>query len=305
MATACWWWDRAGHQILGLLTATDKSYAAPSGSARAPPRGRRRLTAADGFRPMTSPTPPSKRPWRVAAAHREVPSGSVRSRSTPARLQTRPRGQDRRTDRRPVRIDRFEVLATRRTTRSSTSTSRWTVSSGTYIGTGRDVGATLGVGGHLTALRRTKVAGSGWGGGAHSGAPRRRTAVELFTGRGVPAGVPAPGPHHRRSRVGQPRQGHWNRGHRRRLRGVAPGGDVSALHTDEASRPIGRLDPLRRFSNQGLGASSHWARRRVEDGLEACRERAVALFAQFCGPRSPDWRWLAARPSSRRASRGR
>ena len=58
-----------------------------------------------------------------------------------------------------MRIDRFEVLAVRRgTASSSTSTSRWTAPSGTYIrALARDVGDALGVGGHLTALRRTRV----------------------------------------------------------------------------------------------------------------------------------------------------
>ena len=43
-------------------------------------------------------------------------------------------------------------------TASSTWTSRSTARSGTYIrALARDVGAALGVGGHLTALRRTRV----------------------------------------------------------------------------------------------------------------------------------------------------
>jgi tRNA pseudouridine55 synthase len=58
---------------------------------------------------------------------------------------------------RPVRIDRFDILAIRR--------DQWVdvdvevdCSSGTYIrALARDVGAALGVGGHLTALRRTRV----------------------------------------------------------------------------------------------------------------------------------------------------
>ena len=60
-------------------------------------------------------------------------------------------------DARPVRIDRFDILAIRR--------DEWVdvdvevdCSSGTYIrALARDVGAALGVGGHLTALRRTRV----------------------------------------------------------------------------------------------------------------------------------------------------
>jgi tRNA pseudouridine55 synthase len=59
---------------------------------------------------------------------------------------------------RPVRIDRFEVLAVRRHDELVDVDVEVDCSSGTYIrALARDVGATLGVGGHLTALRRTRV----------------------------------------------------------------------------------------------------------------------------------------------------
>ncbi len=59
---------------------------------------------------------------------------------------------------RPVRIARFEVLATRRGGGFVDVDVEVDCSSGTYIrALARDVGATLGVGGHLTALRRTAV----------------------------------------------------------------------------------------------------------------------------------------------------
>ncbi len=59
---------------------------------------------------------------------------------------------------RPVRIDRFDVLATRRAGDVIDVDVEVDCSSGTYIrALARDVGATLGVGGHLTALRRTRV----------------------------------------------------------------------------------------------------------------------------------------------------
>ncbi len=59
---------------------------------------------------------------------------------------------------RPVRIDRFEMLATRRHDELVDVDVEVDCSSGTYIrALARDVGATLGVGGHLTALRRTRV----------------------------------------------------------------------------------------------------------------------------------------------------
>ncbi|BBX70888.1 tRNA pseudouridine(55) synthase TruB [Mycolicibacterium psychrotolerans] len=59
---------------------------------------------------------------------------------------------------RPVRIDRFDVLAVRRGSDTVDVDVVVDCSSGTYIrALARDVGATLGVGGHLTVLRRTRV----------------------------------------------------------------------------------------------------------------------------------------------------
>jgi tRNA pseudouridine55 synthase len=59
---------------------------------------------------------------------------------------------------RPVRIDRFEMLAVRRHDDLIDVDVDVDCSSGTYIrALARDLGATLGVGGHLTALRRTRV----------------------------------------------------------------------------------------------------------------------------------------------------
>ena len=59
---------------------------------------------------------------------------------------------------RNVRIDRFDVLAIRRHDGLVDVDVEVDCSSGTYIrALARDVGAALGVGGHLTALRRTRV----------------------------------------------------------------------------------------------------------------------------------------------------
>ncbi|WP_081968271.1 tRNA pseudouridine(55) synthase TruB [Mycobacterium kyorinense] len=59
---------------------------------------------------------------------------------------------------RPVRIDRFELLAVRRHGRLVDLDVEVDCSSGTYIrALARDLGDMLGVGGHLTALRRTCV----------------------------------------------------------------------------------------------------------------------------------------------------
>lgn len=59
---------------------------------------------------------------------------------------------------RPVRIDRFEVSATRRPGAVIDLDVDVDCSSGTYIrALARDLGSALGVGGHLTSLRRTRV----------------------------------------------------------------------------------------------------------------------------------------------------
>jgi tRNA pseudouridine55 synthase len=59
---------------------------------------------------------------------------------------------------RPVRIDRFEMLALRRIDGFIDLDVEVDCSSGTYVrALARDLGAALAVGGHLTALRRTRV----------------------------------------------------------------------------------------------------------------------------------------------------
>lgn len=59
---------------------------------------------------------------------------------------------------RPIRVDRFEVLATRRGVGLVDIDVEVDCSSGTYIrALARDLGEALGVGGHLTSLRRTRV----------------------------------------------------------------------------------------------------------------------------------------------------
>jgi tRNA pseudouridine55 synthase len=64
------------------------------------------------------------------------------------------RGEDVHLAARPVRVARFDVVARR----GDELDVRVTCSTGTYVrALARDVGATLGVGAHLTALRRTRV----------------------------------------------------------------------------------------------------------------------------------------------------
>lgn len=65
---------------------------------------------------------------------------------------------------RPVTVDTFEVIARRETVADGTSVVdidvRVVVSSGTYVrALARDLGSALGTGGHLIALRRTRVGG--------------------------------------------------------------------------------------------------------------------------------------------------
>jgi tRNA pseudouridine55 synthase len=63
---------------------------------------------------------------------------------------------------RPVRIDRFELMATRRAGEFVDLDVEVDCSAGTYIrALARDIGAQLEVGGHLSALRRTRAGSFG------------------------------------------------------------------------------------------------------------------------------------------------
>ncbi len=67
-------------------------------------------------------------------------------------------GEDVVLDARKVRVDRFDILEVRRTNEFIDIDVVVDCTSGTYIrALARDLGAALGVGGHLTALRRTRV----------------------------------------------------------------------------------------------------------------------------------------------------
>ena len=71
-------------------------------------------------------------------------------------------GQEVELPARTVRVDRFEVMAIRRDGDFVDVDVEVDCSSGTYIrALARDLGETLAVGGHLTALRRTRVGGYG------------------------------------------------------------------------------------------------------------------------------------------------
>ena len=151
-------------KILGLLTATDKSYAAtirlgqststedaegellqtiPAGhltddaihAAVAPLRGEIDQVPSS----VSAIKVGGERAYKLAREGRSVELAARR-----------------------VRIDRFDVLAVRRSDEVVDVDVEVDCSSGTYIrALARDVGEALRVGGHLTALRRTRVGGFG------------------------------------------------------------------------------------------------------------------------------------------------
>lgn len=147
-------------KILGLLTATSKSYAATIRLGRS--------TSTDDAEGELLQS--------VSAAHitdqeigaaldglrgdiEQVPSAVSAIKVAGRRAyQLAREGQAVELQARPVRIDRFEVLATRQVEDLIDLDVEVDCSSGTYIrALARDLGAALGVGGHLTALRRTRV----------------------------------------------------------------------------------------------------------------------------------------------------
>ncbi|MBB5832048.1 tRNA pseudouridine(55) synthase TruB [Brachybacterium aquaticum] len=138
-------------------------------------------------------------------------------------------GEDVELAARPVRISRFEITARREADGHLDLDAVIDCSSGTYIrALARDLGAALGVGGHLTALRRTAVGPFAVADGAHVPARGEGDDVDLplhglggiarqvlpalqvdaaqvedlGTGRRIHAAsepVPAPGPHRPRT----------------------------------------------------------------------------------------------------------
>lgn len=153
-------------KILGLLTATDKSYAATIrlGQTTSTEDAEGEVlqtvsaahvtdaaigTAVAGLRGEIAQIPSSvsaikvdgERAYKLAREGRAVELAA-----------------------RPVRIDRFDVTSVRRVDDFVDVDVAVDCSSGTYIrALARDVGGALGVGGHLTALRRTRVGGFGLG----------------------------------------------------------------------------------------------------------------------------------------------
>ncbi|MHC9293448.1 tRNA pseudouridine(55) synthase TruB [Mycobacterium sp. LTG2003] len=147
-------------KILGLLTATDKSYAATIRFGR--------TTSTDDaegevVEEVSAAAVTDEQIESAVAALRgdiaQIPSAVSAIKVGGQRAYKLAReGQTVELAARPVRIDRFEVLAVRREGEFVDVDAEVDCSSGTYIrALARDAGAALGVGGHLTALRRTRV----------------------------------------------------------------------------------------------------------------------------------------------------
>jgi tRNA pseudouridine55 synthase len=147
-------------KILGLLTATDKSYAATIRLGR--------TTSTEDAEGEVLQTVPARHVTDAAigaavAALRgeiaQIPSAVSAIKVDGERAYKLAReGRSVELAARPVRIDRFDVMSVRRVDDFVDVDVEVDCSSGTYIrALARDVGVTLGVGGHLTALRRTRV----------------------------------------------------------------------------------------------------------------------------------------------------
>ena len=147
-------------KILGLITGTDKSYAATIRLGQ--------TTSTEDAEGEVLRTVPAEQVTdeQIAAAVSalrgnidQVPSAVSAIKVAGERSYKLAReGRAVELPARPVRIERFDVLAVRRHDGFADVDVVVDCSSGTYIrALARDVGDALGVGGHLTALRRTAV----------------------------------------------------------------------------------------------------------------------------------------------------
>jgi tRNA pseudouridine55 synthase len=147
-------------KILGLLTTTDKSYSATirlgqTTSTEDAEGEVLHTVSADGVTDTLIGEAVAALRGEIA----QVPSAVSAIKVNGQRAYKLAReGQAVELAARSVRIDRFDVLAIRRHDGFVDVDVEVDCSSGTYIrALARDVGAALGVGGHLTALRRTRV----------------------------------------------------------------------------------------------------------------------------------------------------
>ena len=229
-------------------------------------RGRGRRDRVDGRR---STRPPSAAALAALAGDIEqVPTAVSAIKVDGKRAYQRVRaGEEVELPARPVTVHALVVHdgASRRRT-SSTSTSRVRCSSGTYVrALARDLGAALGVGGHLTALRRTAVGPVRPRRGPHPRRARRATSrccrSRTPRARRFPSVDLDDEQAARRPR--RPRRS-TSRSPRRPGAVFAPDGEFLALYEprDGAARPGRRLrlSPLGRFPPCRSGARSTTSR---------------------------------------------
>lgn len=153
-------------KILGLLTATDKSYAA---TIRLGQTTSTEDAEGEVLQTVTAGHVTDAAIGAAVAALRgdiaQIPSAVSAIKVDGERAYKLAReGRSVELAARPVRIDRFDVTAVRRAGDFVDVDVEVDCSSGTYIrALARDVGTAVGVGGHLTALRRTRVGRFGLG----------------------------------------------------------------------------------------------------------------------------------------------
>ena len=171
----------AGTRLLGHLTLADKGYEATIrlGIATVTDDAEGEITDAPGA-PAVERAALDAAVAALSGDIVQVPSAvsaiKVDGRRAYARVRA---GEEVSLRGRPVRVSRFAVLASRRADADGVPVVDVDVavecSSGTYVrALARDVGAALGTGGHLTALRRTRVgdftlADATWDAAAHEG----------------------------------------------------------------------------------------------------------------------------------------
>jgi tRNA pseudouridine55 synthase len=131
---------------LGQSTVTDDAEGEITASADASGVGEQQI--AEAISRLTGEI--LQRPSAVSAV-------KVDGRRSYARVRA---GEDVELPERPVTVSRFDIIAVRREGEFIDLDVDVTVSSGTYVrALARDLGEALGVGGHLTALRRTRIGG--------------------------------------------------------------------------------------------------------------------------------------------------
>ena len=152
-------------KILGLITATEKSYSATIRLGRstttddAEGEVLQDIPVADGLIDDAILTGVAALRGEIAQRPSAVSAIKVGGKRA---YQLAREGEHVELAARSVRVERFDVLAVRRDGPFVDLDVEVDCSSGTYIrALARDLGSGLGVGGHLTALRRTRVGGYG------------------------------------------------------------------------------------------------------------------------------------------------